>query len=73
MKKQKGLKSGHVIKIETGNNLPITPAEKLQMIIELMNCPVVDKNGNPVLKKDGTPKTTSLISKKQAKKLLDFK
>lgn len=70
---KKGLKSAIAIQLETGSNLPKTIAGRVQLVFELMNMEVVDKNGNPILKKDGTPKTQSFITKKQARKILDFK
>lgn len=65
-------KNNKSVKVETGSSLPITPAGKMQLVYELMNIEVVDKNGNPILKKDGKPKTKSLLTKKQARKILGF-
>lgn len=73
MKKPLGLNSAAAIKMELGNRLPLTPAVKMHLIYELMHVEVVDDWGNPVLKRDGTPKTTSLLTKKQARKLLGLK
>ena len=47
-----------------------TPAEKMAIIFELMNIPIVDEKGNPVLDENGEQKTFSLITKEEALKLL---
>ena len=53
--------------------IPKTLAGRVQMVFELMNIPVVDKDGNPVLDENGEPKTYSLITPEDARKILDYK
>ena len=66
------LKSAAALVVETGNISLLSPAARMQLVHELMNVQILDKNGNPILKKDGTPKTRQLITKSQARKLLGF-
>ena len=74
-KKPEGLTSGIAIQFldEATPRLPLTAAARLEMLHYLMNFPVTDEQGNQIYKKNGKPKTVSLLTKKEARKLLGFK
>lgn len=61
------LKSAAQIKLELGQNLrPLTPAGKLQLIMELIgNQPIYDEEGEEI------GRTISIISNEEAIKLLN--
>lgn len=68
--KPTGLNSGAVLREWTSVG---SSAGRFEVVQALLNVAVVDKHGNPILKKDGTPKTKALITKAQARKLLGIK